>query len=67
MVLTGENRSIRATFPTTNFTGSGLASNAGLRGDKRLRCSVIVVKMSSPYLAVNTIRLGYKNQPVNVV
>jgi hypothetical protein len=55
-----------ATLRTTNFTRTGLDSNSGLRGYKRLRCSLIIVNIFSPYRAVNTL-LGYKNQSTNAV
>jgi len=35
----------------------------------KFKCKINVnyVETSSPYRTVNTLRLGYKNQPVNVV
>jgi hypothetical protein len=69
MALIRENRSIRrktcpgATLPTTNFTRNGLGGRVrypGLSDDERLRCRLIIVKMSSPYLAVNTLLLVMK-------
>jgi hypothetical protein len=37
------------------------------RNGPKIKIKLDCVQRSSPYRAVNTLRLGYKNQPVNVV
>jgi len=81
MILTGVNRSTQretcpsATLPTTNLVWSDLRSIPGLRGE-RLASNRVALNMYlvlsyiqrlSPYRAVDTLRLGYKDQSVNAV
>jgi len=60
-------------MPTTNPTWTGLGSNPGLGGDTpatdrlSLKSGVYYISGFCPYRAVNTLRLGYKNQSVNAV
>jgi hypothetical protein len=53
------------TFKTNlkQYTGSGTVSSTIRKLRFNLRCTHI----SSPYRAVNTLRIGYKNQSVNAV
>jgi hypothetical protein len=64
-----------ATFFTINLTGNDLGSNPGFRGARpatnrlshgtKLYLNVHFVQRSKHTSAVNTLRLGYKNQSVN--
>ena len=73
MAVTGENGSTRrktyhnANVSTTNFTWTGLGSNPSLHGNLEKQINLNYTFGSSPYRAVNTLRLDYKNQSVNAV
>jgi len=79
VIFTGKNRrretSRGATFSTTNLTWTGLGSNLFFRCKRpatditalRTRVSLGYFYGPSPYRAVNTLRLGCTNQPVNAV
>jgi len=59
-------------MPTTNPTWTSLGSNPGLGGDRQVtdRLSLksgVYISGFCPYRAVNTLRLGYKNQSVIAV
>jgi len=61
-----------ATVFTKNLTWTDLASNQRLCGERpatlKTRISLpLIVSKFSPYRAVNTLRLGYKNRSVNAV
>jgi len=81
MILTGVNWSTQretcpsAALPTTNLAWSDLRSIPGLRGERlatnrvalNMYLVLIYIKRLSPYRAVNTFRLSYKDQSVNAV
>ena len=53
-----------ATLSTTNLTMADDGLNSGLRGKTKIN---LIISRFGAYRAVNTLRLCYKNQPVNVV